>query len=82
MIKVNMEKAKNIKLDALRVERNKKLSALDIEFQKALEQGDTEGQQAIAARKQALRDLPQTETFEGIETPEDLKGYIPEVLKD
>ena len=55
MIKINLDKAKDITKDRLRAERAPLLQAQDIEFQKALETGaDTA---AIVAEKQRLRDI-------------------------
>jgi hypothetical protein len=56
-IRINIDKAKAIKLDALRAERAPKLAALDLAFMRAVEQGDTAKQASIAAEKQALRDI-------------------------
>ena len=40
-IRINIDKAKAIKLDTFRAERAPKLEALDVAFVRALEQGDT-----------------------------------------
>ena len=55
MIKINVEKAKEIQKDRMRYMREPLLEKLDVDFVKALEfGGDTS---AIAAQKQALRDV-------------------------
>lgn len=55
MIKINVEKAKEIQKDKMRFMREPLLKKLDVDFVKALEfGGDTA---AIAAQKQALRDV-------------------------
>lgn len=55
-ITINIEKAKNIWKDKIRVARKPKLEELDIEYTKALETGaDTT---SIVAKKQELRDYP------------------------
>ena len=55
MITVNINKAKDITKDRLRVERTPLLQAQDVAFQRALEEGaDTA---AIVAEKQRLRDI-------------------------
>lgn len=55
MIKINLEKAKEITKERLRSERLPLLQKQDIEFQKALEvNADTS---AIVAEKQRLRDI-------------------------
>lgn len=55
MIKINLDKAKEIQKDKLREARKPLLEKLDVDFVKALEiDGDTT---SIAAQKQALRDV-------------------------
>ena len=55
MIKINLDKAKEIQKDKLREARKPLLEKLDVDFVKALEiGGDTA---SIAAQKQALRDV-------------------------
>ena len=57
MITVNINKAKDIKKQQLRLERTPLLQAQDVAFQRALEEGaDTT---AIVAEKQRLRDITQ-----------------------
>jgi hypothetical protein len=69
-IHVNIDKAKDITKDKLRVERKPLLETLDVEFIKAQEQGtDTS---AIVAEKQRLRDI--TNTVDSMTTVEELKG--------
>ena len=55
MITINLDKAKEIKKEALRAERAPLLTSLDVDFQRALEvSADTS---AIVAEKQRLRDI-------------------------
>ena len=69
MITVNIDKAKDITKDRLRVERKPLLEAQDVAFQRALESGaDTT---AIVAEKQRLRDI--TNQVDNITTIEELK---------
>lgn len=77
-IRINIDKAKAIKLDQFRAERAPKLAALDVAFVRALEQGDTAAQARIAAEKQALRDVTK------VTLPDDvaaLKDFKPDILK-
>lgn len=77
-IRINIDKAKAIKLDQFRAERAPKLAALDVAFVRALEQGDTAAQSRIAAEKQALRDVTK------VALPDDvaaLKDFKPDILK-
>jgi hypothetical protein len=69
MITINIDKAKNITKDRLRVERKPLLDKLDVAFMKAVEvQADTAD---IVAEKQRLRDI--TLLVDDAETVEELK---------
>jgi hypothetical protein len=78
MIIVNPDKAKAIWKDKWREARKPLLASLDIEFMKAVETADTEKQAEIASKKQALRDVTQTEIVGN--TPEEIKAVWPSVL--
>jgi hypothetical protein len=71
MITINLNKAKDITKDRLRVEREPKLKELDISYQRADETGNTELKMEIASQKQALRDI--TLLVNDCETTEELK---------
>ena len=75
-IQVNINKAKDITKDRLRVERTPKLEALDVQFQRALEAGsDTTD---IVNKKQQLRDAPAQ--VDSMTTVEQLKSAtLPDV---
>lgn len=69
MFKVNIDKAKDITKERLRVERTPLLQQQDIAFQRALETGaDTS---SIVAEKQRLRDI--TKLADQASTIEELK---------
>jgi hypothetical protein len=75
--KVNVEKAKEVQRNVWRRIRASKLEALDLEVIKAVERGDAKRRNAIAAEKQALRDVtdhPLPDDLEGI------KATIPDIL--
>jgi len=55
MIVININKAKNITKDRLRVERKPLLEAQDVAFQRALESNSDTSE--IVAEKQRLRDI-------------------------
>lgn len=78
MIIVNPDKAKAIWKDKWREARKPLLASLDIEFMKAVESADAAKQAEIAAQKQALRDVTQTEIVGN--TPEEIKAVWPSVL--
>ena len=70
MITINLDKAKAITKDRLRVERSPLLQEQDVAFQRALESGaDTA---AIVAEKQRLRDI--TKLADAATTLDELKG--------
>jgi hypothetical protein len=70
MIVINIDKAKAITKDRLRIERTALLQAQDVAFQRALESGaDTA---AIIAEKQRLRDI--TNLADTATTLDELKG--------
>ena len=77
-IRINIDKAKAIKLDLLRADRAPKLAALDLAFMRAVEQGDTAKQASIAAEKQALRDVTKQPLPDDVAT---LKDFKPDILK-
>ena len=75
-IQVNINKAKEITKDKLRVKRKPLLEALDVEFIKAQETG--ENTTYIVAKKQALRDAPLI--VDNMTTVEELKlASLPDV---
>ena len=78
-INVNMNKARAIHMDVIRVVRNDELDALDALFMRAVEAGDTDAQRTIAGDKQALRDIPQTFDLTA-RTPAQLKEKWPTEL--
>jgi hypothetical protein len=77
-IRINIDKAKAIKLDQLRADRAPKLAALDLAFMRAVEQGDTAKQASIAAEKQALRDVTKQPLPDDVAV---LKDFKPDILK-
>lgn len=84
MITINLDKAKNIKKDALRHERYYILRELDIMFQRALEDGTDATH--IVAEKKRLRDITklvdECNTLEDVDKVEcnsqlcDVKKYL------
>lgn len=80
MIKIDMDKAKEIHKNKLREMRAPKLAKLDVDFMRAAEANNPELQAEIAAKKQALRDVTKDQAIESAQTPEELKAVIPSVL--
>lgn len=77
MIKINIDKAKEIWLDRYRTTRTPLLAALDVDFMRAVESGNATLQKEIAAKKQALRDVTKIELPN---TLEEIKATWPEIL--
>lgn len=59
MFKINMEKAKEIHKENIRLARQPILEKLDIDFMRSVERGDKNTQKSIAEQKQKLRDATQ-----------------------
>lgn len=75
VISANMEKAKDIWRDKIRLAREPELAKLDTAFMKALEAGSSTTQ--IAADKQALRDAPSHADIDAATTPDELIAVQP-----
>lgn len=73
-VSVDIEKAKSIKLQEIRLKRNSALDASDKEIAKLTDQGADLTE--MRAKRQALRDIPQTIKLDGL-TPEELKSLDP-----
>lgn len=63
MLKINLDKAKEVKKNMVRDERAPLLANLDVEYVRALETGDTAKQKAIVMQKQALRDATKSSSI-------------------
>jgi len=75
IISVNMDKAKDLWRDKIRLAREAEFVVLDAAFMKALEtSADTT---AIVAQKQALRDAPANPDIDAATTPDELKAVQP-----
>ena len=70
MITIDLDKAKAITKDRLRVERAPLLAAQDVAFQRALESGKDTA--AVVAEKQRLRDI--TNLVDACTTLDELRG--------
>ena len=58
--KVNMPKARGVHMDKIRISRDAELVKEDLNILRAIEDGDSSAQAAVKAKKQVLRDIPQT----------------------
>jgi hypothetical protein len=79
MIKINIDKAKEIHKEKLRAARQPLLDKLDVEFTRALEIGADASE--IVKKKQELRDVTNHPDLKKIKTPEKLKEFWPEILE-
>lgn len=81
-IDVDMDKARDIQLNKLRNVRNQQLTTLDREAMKNLV--NPEVLQEIEDKKKVLRDMPELieDELKSIETPDMLKEYVPDMLKE
>jgi hypothetical protein len=78
MITIDMEKARDIHRDKMRVARAPLLTTLDVAFQRALEQNANTA--TIVAQKQALRDVTSDPAIEAAQTVDQLKAVWPDIL--
>lgn len=80
MIVTNINKAKEVWKDRLRLARNPILQKLDVDYMRALEQGlDTTD---IVAKKQQLRDITENEQLLSAQSVEEIKSFWPDILKN
>ena len=78
-VEVDMDSARDIHKDNLRVKRKPRLDALDVDFMQALEAGTSTTQ--IAADKQTLRDITDDSRIAAATTPDELKALdLPTLL--
>ncbi len=73
----DIEHAKQIHLDKVRRARTAALTELDRDWMKATGQEDQKTAKAIEAKRQALRDAPQTLDLSAVKTVEELKAIWP-----
>lgn len=78
-IKINIEKAKEIKRNEYRLMRTALLEALDVLFMRALELGDQNKTQEIVQLKQKLRDITDLELPN---TEEELLTFYPSCIME
>ena len=72
IIKIDMEKAREIHKANIREARIPKLTELDVQFQRALETGASTTD--IVAKKQALRDAPANSSITSANSEAELKA--------
>jgi hypothetical protein len=80
MIKVNLDKAKEIHKNNLRAARSEEFKSLDVDFMKAVEQSNNEKMTEISSKKQELRDITTAEEIVSASSVDELKSHWPDVL--
>jgi len=81
-IRVDIDKCKDIHRNNLRELRKPKLERLDVKFMRASETGDEERKKEVVALKQYLRDITQHPDLLNATTPEEVKSFMPDILKE
>ena len=79
-IVVNMVKARTIHMDTIRVARATELTKADHDVNRAQDQGDATAEAAARAKRQELRDIPQTFDLSVCTIPETQKAAWPAEL--
>jgi len=80
VVEVDMPLARDIHRDNLRAERAPRFEKLDADWFRAAETNDTDAQAAIAAQKQALRDVTSDARIDAAATPDELKALTLDAL--
>ena len=80
VVEVDMPLARDIHRDNLRAERAPQFEKLDVDWFRAAETNDTDAQAAIAAQKQALRDVTSAARIDSAATPDELKTLTLDTL--
>ena len=80
MIKVNLDKAKEVQKDRLRQERTAKFELLDRDFMLAVAKGDNATALAIEEQRVKLRDVTKHEALMSAMTVEQLKACTLDAL--
>lgn len=78
----DLDYAKSIRMDELRVMRFDLFDILGIEQLKAEDSGNTTKLAAVRVKRQAVRDMPQNETWVNCNTCEDIANYTPAILTE
>lgn len=76
-ITYDLEKARTLQLDRIRIAREPKLAELDVAYQIADEQGDDAQKKVIAAQKQELRDITEALKIKELSSIDDVKAEFP-----
>lgn len=73
MITIDLEAARVIHKDIIRSQRKLIFEKLDVDFIRAIERGDFDEQSKIANLKQKLRDLPECDILNNVNSVDDLR---------
>jgi len=75
---IDMPLARQQRMNEIRAERDKRLAATDGIFLSAQEQNRANEIAELKAKRQALRDIPQSINLDSITTPDELAAFEPE----
>lgn len=77
---IDLERAKDVWRNKMRLSRDKRLKQLDLEWMKAMERGDSAESVKIAAQKQELRDITKRDELKYAKTLAEIKAFWPAIL--
>lgn len=77
VIEVDMNKARDIHRDLIRIVRKEAFAVNDINLQDAMIDGDADAKATGVARRDALRDAPADPAIDAATTPEELSAVWP-----
>lgn len=77
----DMVKARSLHRDLMRAARIPRFAVLDVAYLRADEKGDADGKAAVAAQRQALRDVTAIAAIDSAQTLEELAQVWPDVLR-
>jgi len=82
MIDYDIDRAKGLKRQFIRVERAAKFQKLDVDYMRALEANDQAALTDIADKKARLRDAPADPAIDSATTIDEVKAVRPSVLDE
>jgi hypothetical protein len=76
----DLEKARSIQLDRIRIIRDKHMKMLDVNYMRAVEAKDDSAQEVVANHKQRLRDITEPLKIMALTSIDDIKNAWPNEL--
>ena len=78
----DLEHAKGIRMEEFRAMRKPRFEEIGIEHLKAYDNNEVDRVNVIKAKRQAMRDIPQSETWDGLTTIQEIADYTPVILTE